>query len=229
MTNDITTIDAALAELQQRRAPIDAALAKARELQQSPAAPDPEIEQERRRTVADWLLGRASRSAVEKAEQRAEKNRQERDRAAREAELARLGEDELRALLQPFDAEAARLAGQRRALVAETLRMEAVKAAEDYKERLIEAGRAQAKAKALAALAVEHDATPPIRWPVDAGQITATAVAEGAGDVFPGWQGTFSVFIGDGLVVHRPDEAVVPVSPARAAVHAELREKGLLP
>lgn len=226
-------IDLALAAVEQRAQPILDALNKASAL----AAPQPspttsEADSERRRSVAAWLLGRAERADVDRAhavaEREAAKLAKHRQAAAHEAELARLGTEELRAMLEPINAEAAQLRGHRASVVAGILDADVHAAAMAYRAAMIDAASAYARLRAIGERATEAGGYRH-QFPTFS-RIIGPAPSAGSEAVFgTAALGGFEVFIvsGQGEPPRGLMEAVVRMEDAHREVAAELAGRGL--
>ncbi len=232
-TLDLPTIDDKIAALNAERAPFVAALGRAQALQQPAIVDDSATATaavERRSAVSSWLLGIGKRGDVDKADATARaaaaKADEQRRVAAREQELGRLGEEELRGRLAPLDAAISDLMRERAAVIAARVRVEAEHAATAYRSALIAAGRAMARARALAEIAIERGAAGP-RWAQRKGEVIASAPFDGSPE-FASPVGTIGVYVGTGLVAHHGGEVVIDQVQMRREVENELRAKGLL-
>lgn len=229
----LASIDASLAALELRKAPILAAIEKADDLALPPPPATRDAEGEQRRSVVAWMLGLADRAAVDKAadaaDREAKKRAAHRQAVERERELARLGIEELRKLLAPIEAEADELRERRAAVVAGILDAEVHDAAVAYREAMVAAASAYTRLCALGERAMEAGGSRHL-FPAFS-QIVGPAPSEGSAAVFGhAALGGFTVHVikhGAGVPPRGPQEAVVRVDDARRAVNAELAARGL--
>lgn len=154
---EIRAIDLEVVEKRAALSTLEQAAKRAQELAAGSGAADDtqELQEARQRTVTDWILGLASRKAVDEVEAKraAAAARAVKDQRARE--VAALGQAGVRARMVPLEQEIQRL-GQRRSLaVRRLIRLGAEQAAVEMRRQINAMGRCYAVVNAHALLLEE--------------------------------------------------------------------------
>ncbi|MDL2339488.1 MAG: hypothetical protein QFE16_16765 [Pseudomonadota bacterium] len=133
---DIQALDAELAQLSLDAQPLNEAMRRAHEMTGAETEPPADLTAARKRTVADFLLGLTKRASVDAIEAELHTAQDKADAARRDAELARLGADEIDQRLRPINEQIGQLQRRRKLLQRMAIREAAEEAALRYREAL---------------------------------------------------------------------------------------------